>query len=96
MGKPDVLYMELDYDDYQRYREESGDRISPENEVQDTGGTPRRTRQLPSSDEAYHQGFAKGREKDGSLAGLPREIPGYDPRYNHGIANVFCKWLSDR
>ena len=96
MGEPDFILMELNDDDYQRYREESGDRISPENEVQDTGGTPRRTRQLPSSDEAYHQGFAKGREKDGSLAGLPREIPGYDPRYNHGIANVFCKWLSDR
>ena len=96
MGKPDVLYMELDNDDYQRYRETVGDTKTVQKTVQDARGTPKRTGQLPSGDEAYHQGFAKGREKDGSLAGLPREIPGSEPRCTHGIADVFCIWLSDR
>ena len=91
--------MELNDDDYQRYREASGGERNiqaSEDEVQDARGTPKRTGQLPSGDEAYHQGFAKRREKDGSLAGLLREIPGSEPRCTHGIADVFCIWLSDR
>jgi hypothetical protein len=91
-----VVYIELDYDDYQRYREETRNKEASQGGLSNIRGIPKQDGQLSSHDEAYHQGFAKGRKKDGSLAGLPREIPGSEPRCTHGIADVFCTWLSDR
>ena len=91
-----MVYIELDYDDYQRYRETVGDREASQGGLPNLRGIPKQDGQIPSSNEACHQGFAKRRKKDGSLAGFPREIPGPEPRCAHGIADVFCKWLSDR
>ena len=86
MGTPDVVFMELS-DEAKRAADEA-----QAESVQKPERIRRGTRIL---EQPSRQDTRSGREQDGSLRGLPRNIAGYRPHHNETIAKVARKYMRE-